>query len=351
MYELPDVMEAAVTVGHGGPEMIELRTDVPLPSLEPGGALIRVTAAAVNNTDLWSREGRYGTVDDPKAVAGWQGTSLRFPLIQGIDVAGFVEAVGDDVDEAWIGCRVIIDPAVEYLGYTPSRFIGSEVDGGFAQFFVAAIDQLHAVSESPLSDAQLACLPTAYGTALGMLNRAACAAGERVLVTGASGGVGLAVIQLATARGCEVVARTSATKAHLVLAEGASAVSLRGVDDLADLDEVDVVVDVVGGDEFGLVVDRLRDEGRLVTAGAIAGPIVTLDLRRLYLRRRTLIGSTMHTRSDFAALADLARTGSFEPLVADMLPLRRITDAQSRFVAKDFVGKLVLDPWATTPIT
>ena len=104
-------------------------------------------------------------------------------------------------------------------------------------------------------------------------------------------------------------------------------------------------------DEFGLVVDRLRDEGRLVTAGAIAGPIVTLDLRRLYLRRRTLIGSTMHTRSDFAALADLARTGSFEPLVADMLPLRRITDAQSRFVAKDFVGKLVLDPWATTPIT
>ena len=148
-----------------------------------------------------------------------------------------------------------------------------------------------------------------------------------------------------------MVARTSATKAHLVLAEGASAVSLRGVDDLSDLDEVDVVVDVVGGDEFGLVVDRLRDEGRLVTAGAIAGPIVTLDLRRLYLRRRTLIGSTMHTRSDFAALADLARTGSFEPLVADMLPLRRITDAQSRFVAKDFVGKLVLDPWATTPIT
>lgn len=348
MNELPDVMEAAVTVGHGGPEMIEFRTDVPIPPLERGGALVRVTAAAVNNTDLWSREGRYGTADDPDAIAGWQGTPLEFPLIQGIDVAGVVDAVGDGVDEEWVGRRVIVDPAVTYQGQAPSRFIGSEVDGGFAQFFVGAADQLHDVSESPLSDAQLSCLPTAYGTALGMLNRAGCAARERVLVTGASGGVGLAAIQLAVARGCEVLARTSPAKADLVLAEGVAEVSLRGVDDLADLDEVDVAVDVVGGDDFGVLVDRLRDEGRLVTAGAIAGPVVALDLRRLYLRRRVLIGSTMHTRSDFADLAEIARAGSVRPLVAEVLPLRRIGDAQERFVAKNFVGKLVLDPWAAT---
>ena len=166
-------MEAAVTVGHGGPEMIEFRTDVPTPSADPGRAVVRVTAAAVNNTDIWSREGRYGTADDPDAIAGWKGTPLRFPLIQGIDVAGVVAAVGDEVGPEWIGRRVIIDSAAEYRHGTPSRIIGSELDGGFAQFFGASVDQLHDVTDSPLTDVQLACLPTAYGTALGMLNRAA----------------------------------------------------------------------------------------------------------------------------------------------------------------------------------
>ena len=347
MNELPDVMEAAVTVGHGGPEMIEFRTDVPVPSVKPGGALVRVTAAAVNNTDLWSREGRYGTAEDSDAVAGWQGTPLHFPRIQGIDVAGVVVDVGEEVDREWIGRRVIVDSAAEYRNGVPSRIIGSELDGGFAQFFGAAIDQLHDVTHSPLTDVQLACLPTAYGTALGMLNRAGCAAGERVLVTGASGGVGMAAVQLAMARGCVVIARTSEPKAALLRDLGVDEVSVRGVDDLLDTAEVDLVVDVVGGDEFGALVDRLRDDGRLVTAGAIAGPVVELDLRRLYLRWRTLIGSTMHTRDDFAELAAFARAGSLAPLVADVQPLRRIGAAQERFVAKDFVGKLVLDPWNT----
>ncbi len=347
MTELPEVMEAAVTVGHGGPEMIEFRTDAPSPRSGPGGAVVRVTAAAVNNTDLWSREGRYGTAEDPDAVAGWKGEPLRFPLIQGIDVAGVVVDVGAGVDEGWIGRRVIVDSAAEYLNGAPSRIIGSELDGGFAQFFGCSIAQLHDVSESPLSDVELSCLPTAYGTALGMLNRAGCAAGERVLVTGASGGVGLAAVQLALARGCEVIARTSESKVALLREAGVDDVSIRGVDDLSDVAEVDAVVDVVGGNEFGRVVDRLRDGGRLVTAGAIAGPVVELDLRRLYLRWRTLIGSTMHTPTDFAELAEFARAGSVRPLVADVLPLRRIGAAQERFVAKDFVGKLVLDPWGT----
>ena len=345
MNELPDVMEAAVTVGHGGPEMIEFRTDVPVPSANPGCAVIRVTAAAVNNTDLWSREGRYGTADDPDAIAGWQGAPLGFPLIQGLDVAGVVVEVGDGVGREWIGRRVIVDSAAEYRNGAPSLIIGSELDGGFAQFFGAAIDQLHDVADSPLTDVQLACLPTAYGTALGMLNRAGCVTGERVLVTGASGGVGMAAVQLAMARGCVVIARTSESKAALLRDVGVDEVSVRGVDDLAATAEVDIVADVVGGEEFGRVFDRLRDAGRLVTAGAIAGPVVELDLRRLYLRWRTLIGSTMHTRTDFAELADFARSGSLAPLVAAVFPLRRIGAAQERFVAKDFVGKLVLDPW------
>ena len=349
MSELPSVMEAAVTVGHGGPEMIEFRTDVPTPRVAPGAAVVRVTAAGVNNTDLWSREGRYGTAADPDAVAGWRGVPLAFPRIQGIDVAGIVSAVGDGVDEALVGRRVIVDPTVAEVGGVPTGFIGSEVDGGFAQFFVGTVDQLHDVETSALGDAELACLPTAYGTALGMINRAGCAAGERVLVTGASGGVGLAATQLAIARGCEVIARTSESKVEIVRDQGVAEVSVRNLDDMADLDEVDVVVDVVGGDEFGVLIDRLRDEGRLVTAGAIAGPVVELDLRRLYLRRRMIIGSTMHTRADFTELAALARDGAVRPIVAEVLPLRSIAAAQRRFVAKDFVGKLVLDPWASAP--
>ena len=337
-------MTAAVTMGHGGPEQIVVRVDWPCPELGPGQALVRVTAAAVNNTDIWSRLGAYGTSADPDAIVGWKGVPLDFPRIQGLDVAGVVTDVGADIDQSWISRRVIVDPATEYDGDYPTHIVGSEVDGGFAEYHVCAERQLHDVTGSPLTDAQLSCLPTAYGTALGMLNRAACSAGERVLVTGASGGVGMAAVQLLLARGCEVIARTSASKRELVAELGVSEVSVRGVDDVSLLRPVDAVVDVVGGDEFGLTIDRLRDGGRIVTAGAIAGPVVAFDIRRLYLHQRTLIGSTMHTPADFAELAAIAVAGSVEPLVAAAYPLTEIAAAQARFLSKDFVGKLVLEP-------
>ncbi len=337
-------MTAAVTVGHGGPDRIEIHDDWPRPQAATGEALIRVTAAAVNNTDIWSRDGAYGTADDPDATVGWKGVPLSFPLIQGIDIAGEVVAVGAEVDPSWIGKRVIVDPAAEYDGDYPSHIVGSEVDGGFAQYHVCRERQLHDVAASPLADAQLACLPTAYGTSLGMLNRAACAAGERVLVTGASGGVGMAALQLLIARGCEVVARTSEARREQIVALGVAEVSVRGVDDVSQLRHVDAVVDVVGGDEFGLIVDRLRAGGRLVTAGAIAGPVVRLDLRRLYLGQRTMIGSTMHTPADFVELATIAVAGAVDPIVAATYPLTDIHTAQAHFVSGDFVGKLVLEP-------
>jgi NADPH:quinone reductase-like Zn-dependent oxidoreductase len=267
-----------------------------------------------------------------------------FPLIQGIDISGEVCAVGAGVDEAWIGTRVIVDPAAEYDGGFPSHIVGSEVDGGFAQYHVCAERQLHDVTASPLTDAQLSCLPTAYGTALGMLNRAGCSTGERVLVTGASGGVGMAAVQLLLNRGCEVVARTSAAHRALIAALGVSEVSIRGVDDVSQLRPVDAVVDVVGGDEFAMLIDRLRDGGRMVTAGAIAGPVVAFAIRRLYLHQPTLLGSMMHTPSDFDQLTDIAVAGGVEPLVAATYPLADIAAAQARFVTKDFVGKLVLEP-------
>lgn len=337
-------MTAAVTVAHGGPETIELRTDWPTPRVGAGQALVRVTAAAVNNTDIWSRVGAYGTADDPDAVAGWRGVPLTFPRIQGLDVVGRVSQVGSPGDSRLVGRKVLVDPIRMYENGFPAEVIGSETDGGFAEFHLSPVDRLHDVTGTPLSDVQLACLPTAYGTAIGMVNRAGCEAGERVLVTGASGGVGLAAVQILVARGCRVVAYTSLEKVPSVSAAGPSEVVVRGRDDVASVPEVDVVVDVVGGSEFGAFIDRLRPGGRLVTAGAIAGPVVELDIRRLYLGQRTLIGSTMHTPEDFAALTRMARTGVLEPVVAEVFPLAEISAAQRRFEKKDFVGKIVLVP-------
>lgn len=345
MADLPDQMTAAVTVGHGGPETIEIHNDWPRPRPSSGEALIRVTAAGVNNTDLWTREGAYGSAADPDAVAGWKGVTLDFPRIQGGDVTGVVVDVGEGVDDDLLGARVLVDPAREYDGAGhPSAIVGSEVDGGFAQFHVSPIERLHDVSESPLSDEQLACLPIAYATALGMIEAAECTAGERVLITGASGGVGLAAVQILAMRGCHVVAHTSAGNVNAVYDSGAAEVVARDRDRLSSVDEVDVVLDVVGGEAFAEVIDRLRTGGRLATVGAIAGPVVELDLRQIYLRHRRLIGSTMHTPRVFAGVVELARQGAVSPVVADTVDLQAIDSAQKRFKRKDFVGKLVLLP-------
>jgi NADPH:quinone reductase-like Zn-dependent oxidoreductase len=200
------------------------------------------------------------------------------------------------------------------------------------------------VTESPLTDEQLACLPIAYGTALAMIERASCRAGERVLVTGASGGVGLAAVQLLAARECDVVGLTTRSKAGAVLDAGARRVVCRDEAAAADIPEVDAIVDVVGGEAFGDRLARLASGGRVVTCGAIAGPVVALDLRRLYLEQRTLIGSTMHTAAVFADLAGLARRGAVAPVVAATFPLSQIREAQARFEKKDFIGKIVLLP-------
>jgi len=154
----------------------------------------------------------------------------------------------------------------------------------------------------------------------------------------------MAAIQLLVDLGCEVSARTSPEHRELLTGMGVAEVSARGVDEVESLEPVDAVVDVVGGDEFGSLVDRLRVGGRLVTAGAIAGPVVALDLRRLYLQQRRLIGSTMHTPEHFRRLAEVAVAGGLAPMVAATYPLTEIAAAQERFGRHDFVGKLVVVP-------
>lgn len=346
-------MRAAVLTGHGGPEMLEVRDDVPVPRPGPGQVLVEVAAAAVNNTDIWTRQGAYGNAEDPDAVAGWQGVPLDFPRIQGGDVIGTVTAVGPGVGEGITGQRVLVDPT-RYAGDreepTLLAVLGSEHDGGFAEYVVVAADQAHDVTDSPLSDDQLACLPIAYGTATGMLDRAEVAGGETVLVTGASGGVGLALVQLAAARDAWVIGLTSAATAAAVLEAGAATTVSRGTASVAERvrevagGDLDVVADVVGGWAFDQLFPLLATGGRWVTCGAVAGPVVQLDLRTLYLHRRRLIGSTMHTPVQFDRLVDDARHGRVHPRVAKTYPLTEIHAAQTDFVAGGHVGKLVLHP-------
>lgn len=345
------VMRAALLTGHGGPDRIDVRHDVPVPSPTAGEVVVRVTASSVNNTDIWSREGAYGTADDPTAIAGWRGVPLSFPRIQGGDVAGVVVSEGDGVT-GLAGKRVVVDCALYDANgsdATPIALLGSERDGGFAEYVAVDAARVHDMTTSPLTDEELACLPIAFGTAIGMIDRGGVTSGDRVVVTGASGGVGAAAVQLLAAIGAHVVAVTSSDKADQVRSLGAEQIVERGDDVPARImaeagGPADAILDVVGGPDFGGLTGVLRSGGTLVVAGAIAGAVVTVDLRQVYLDQRRIVGSTMHTPASFARLVELARDGSIRPRIADTYPLDDLHLAQQTFSAKKFVGKLVIVP-------
>ena len=358
---LPQTMHAVLLTGHGGIDKLEYRTDVPVPQPKPGEVLIRIAAAGVNNTDINTRTGWYskaveaatnsGGAEGFEAVnhddASWSGTPLTFPRIQGADVCGYITAVGEGVDPARIGERVLVRNMLRtYVDYRPYECwtIGSECDGGFAQFTVAPAGETHAV-DCDWSDAELASIPCAYSTAENMLHRARVGA-ETVLISGASGGVGSAAVQLAKRRGATVIALASPAKFDEVRAIGADRVIDRNADLAAELGEgsVDVVVDLVAGEQWPSFLDVLRRGGRYATAGAIAGPLAQIDVRTLYLKDLTLFGCTFQEDEVFKNLISYIEAGEIRPLVAQTYPLRDIARAQEDFLAKKHTGKLVLIP-------
>lgn len=347
-------MRAVLLTGHGGPEKLEYREDVPVPQPEAGEVLVEVGAAGVNNTDIWTREGAYGSEEDPQSTSGWRREPMEFPRIQGLDIVGHIERVGENVPESRIGERVLVD-FVLYSGegeegLVGAGIIGSERDGGFAEYVAVPAENAHQANSS-LDDEELATFPTAYVTALRMLNRARVKEDETVFVTGASGGVGSALLQLARVRRARVIALVGPGKEARTRSLGAEATVTRGTTDLTDViseaageSPVDVVADVVGGGIFPDLLNALRPLGRYVTAGAIAGPVVQLDLRTLYLKHLELIGSTMGTREEFAELVSLLEEDRLEPLLAGTYPLSEVRCAQEDFQRKNFFGKLVLVP-------
>ena len=343
-------MSGVATLGHGGPEMLVWRDDLPVPQAGADEVVIKVAAAAVNNTDINTRIGWYsktvtGATDAMGDLdaddGGWAGTPLSFPLIQGADCCGYIVAVGADVDPARIGQRVIMR-TMQSTGSGNQPFVtdtfGSEYNGGFAQYTKTFDAEAFAVDDS-LNDAEWAAIPCAFSTAENMLQRASVGA-ENVLITGASGGVGAAAVQLAKMRGATVCAMTQPAKADAVRALGAD--HIVGRDDVLPKHHFDVVVDLVGGAAWPALLDRLKRGGRYVTAGAIAGPMVDLDLRTLYLNDLTLFGSTYQPRRVFEDLIGYVQAGKLRPAIAANYDLRDIHAAQAAFAAKTHVGKITL---------
>lgn len=359
---VPDVMCGWHLIGHGGFDQLVWREDLPVPRPNAGEVLIRVAAAGVNNTDIntriawYSKTVRQGTehgglkgfelADD--ADGGWAGEPLQFPRIQGADACGYVVAVGAGVPEERIGERVIVramqSTGPRHAGAADPYAIwtfGSECDGAFAEYTLTFAEDALAINCS-WSDEELASVPCASSTAEGMIQRIGLHKGlpRRVLVTGASGGVGSAALQLLKARGHHVTAQVGAAKRDAVRAIGADDVLDRA--ELLPRDAFDAVIDLVAGPAFPGTIEALRRGGTYVVAGAIAGPLVELDVRTLYLRDLALFGTTYQADNILRDVITLIEAGRVRPLIAETYPLVDLVAAQEVFLTKRHIGKIVL---------
>ena len=365
MTDLPNQMNAFVLMRHGGLDALEFKTDWPMPQIKNREVLIKVAACGMNNTDVNTRSGWYSKAVD-EATTGdaytevsdedptWGSAPITFPRIQGADVCGQVVAVGSDADASLVGKRVITDNWLRDWEDPENKnsvgYFGSECDGGYAQFTKIDERNVYPVN-STMSDAELATFSCSYSTAEGMLSRANVGEGDRVLITGASGGVGSALIQLAKRRGAYVIAMASEVKHDEVGKLDPDVILPRSPKDLAKAlkdatgsDTVSVVADIVGGDYFASLIDVLERGGRYTCSGAIAGPIVNLDLRTFYLRDLTFTGSTVVLPHIFTDLVGYIERDEIKPMLAAEFPLTDLHKAQQTFIDKQHTGNIVVRP-------
>ncbi|WP_170763385.1 alcohol dehydrogenase family protein [Ruegeria lacuscaerulensis] len=347
----PERMSGVYLTRHGGPEALEWREDIPVPIPGPGQVLVRVAAAGVNNTDINTRVGWYSSevtgatnaVVQEVDAGGWGG-ALQFPRIQGGDLCGIVEVAGLETgfqSGQRVTCPINL-PRPRPGNPTGFIALGSEVDGAFAQYCLVEASDLYDVTASPLSDVEIAAIPCAFGTAENLLTRAGVTCGHKVLITGASGGVGLAAVQLAALRGATVWGVTNPAKADEVKSQGAVATFDRDAPLPGGM--FDVVIDVVGGPAWPGLILALKPGGHYAVSGAIAGPMVQTDLRDIYLRDITIHGCTHQTFEVFGRLVELINAGRIKPLIARTYPLKNIAMAQEDFQSKAHPGNLVLVP-------
>ena len=370
---IPDIMAAMLLTGHGGVDKLEYRQDVPVPRPGPGEVLVQVTATAKNNTDRKAREGLYPVKDKGDTVSFQMGGSptFTFPRIQGADVAGRVAAVGEGVDPGRVGERGLLDFNIyadsrRDINLTPDYY-GHGADGGFAEYVTVPSDQFHAVDNADLADAELAVMGMcSYQTALHMLNAAGVTAGERVLVTGASGGVGTALIQLCRIMRAIPYALSQQDKADALLELGAEAVLDRS--QMEDFEgrvravtgdrPIDAVMDLAGGEMTDRFIDSMIFDmkarttyPRLSIAGASAGNVSEIMWTRIYLYQVQIFGVSHGTREEAEQLIAWIRSGQLRPVLHGAFRLSELHDAERYFVDRgsNYLGKIVIVPDSQWP--
>ncbi|MEL7036466.1 MAG: alcohol dehydrogenase family protein [Cyanobacteria bacterium J06592_8] len=352
---MTELMNAVILTGFGGPEKL-VYTQVPKPSPKVGEVLIKVGACSVNNTDINTRTGWYAAQDNFSEIlqdqeknelnhsSCWTQNSTAFPRIQGADIVGQVVELGADVEPKFMQQRVIVDSWIRDQTLDDYQYIGSELDGGFAEYTVVPATNVYPIN-SPLSDIELATFPCSYSTAENMLTKGRIIKEDTVVITGASGGVGSALIQLSKIRGAKVIAIVSANKEQFAKDIGADYIYRR--DDSLESNlaqhQITLALDVVGGNYFNLMIKNLQPRGRYVSCGAIGNPMVSLDLRDLIYKDLEMIGATRLESEVFQRLVGYLEKGLLKPLVTKVFQLPEIKEAQQFFQTKGFFGKVVID--------
>jgi NADPH:quinone reductase-like Zn-dependent oxidoreductase len=334
--------------GPGSLAMVEVPAPVPA---APDDVLVRVRAAALNHLDLFLTE-------------GVKGITLAFPHVVGTDGAGVVEATGPGVASVRAGDSVLLNPGISCGTCDACRagndplcrsygILGEHRPGAAAEFVIVPERNVHPVPPG-YSWAEAAAFPLSTLTAWRMLTtRAELQAGETVLIWGIGGGVSLAALQIAVHLGARAIVTSSAdAKLERARALGAAAGynhARQPAEEIARAVRkesgggVDVVVDSVGAKTWEASLRALRPGGRLVTCGATSGPEVALDIRRLFWFQWSLLGSTMGSLGEFAAIMALARSGKLRPVVDSVVPLAAGAGAYTRMARGDQFGKLVLE--------
>jgi alcohol dehydrogenase len=336
-------MRAVLTVGHGGREQLQLAADFPAPKAAPGEVVLRVAATAVNYHDIFTRR-------------GMPGIRIPLPVIVGSDIAGTITELGPGVSGWRVGARVLVDPVFR----DGERFgmIGETAHGGRAEYVAVPAVQLVAVpAEVSLDDA--ASLPLAYGTAYRMLvTQGHLARGEKILILGASGGVGVACVQLAKLLGAEVIAGTgSQAKQQPLSALGADHTVNYATESFVDAVRriygkprvaggggVDVAVNFTGGDTWRDTQRTVTHGGRILTCGATAGFEVVTDARFLWTFEHHYIGSNGWSVADLEALLGLIRDGRLKPVIDRVLPIAEAAEGERLLEDREVVGKVLLTP-------
>lgn len=348
-------MKAFHVTGFGGLEKLQA-TEVDIPKLEEDEVLVKIHATALNNSDIWMREGGYGTDTKAGASAGWRREGINFPRIPGSDIAGEIVEIGSNVSKEYLNKNVVLFPfqstgekGFEHMS-DDIGYIGSEFDGGYAQYVVW---KANLCFEAPLSNlVESATIPVSGLTAWHMLIRSQIQEGEKVLVTGATGGVGSLAVQIASkVFGADVIAsvRDESIRGMMLELGAKDIVSYKSkslLDDILDLagGNVDIVIDVVGEALFSTSLAALGKGGRFVTSGASSGPISEIDFRTIYLKHLNLYGSTLGTRVEFGDLLKAVCGGKIQPVVDKKFPLAQAKDAQDYFKHSKQLGKVVLLP-------